>query len=908
MLIILTVTYPLSTVSAATYYVTVNPSNTVRTNVFTPGFQLDDDINRWPASSTLQQLSEDADLKLVRFFSHRVEPCTYWYESSKTGSWNWGEVDGLVEDILAIGAEPLITLGFYSWAIDGIVDPRGMATNPTTGLPYAESWGAYCAEWVKHFKQKGYPVRYYEIVNEPYHYWKDDGWPSAQPKLSYYVQLYNAASIKMKAQNSNVKLSSDACIMKGVLDYFISNGERLDYISYHGYGSGSLSTSDQSIFSAAETNYIGQSTSYYGVEETKRRYKAARGFDLDVIKTENNLCYVYRSGTDPRIQQMQGALYQALTYRTFMEKGYLHNVYFHFASRPSDYYNLPSGGYGFGMVSLDNYGDVWYPYLATKMIGTNLDVGDIIVESESSSNDLRVISWIHNNRLKILLIHKSTGYNYINLQGLSGTFTYQKISNAISWRNAAIQTGSISASQTLTFNGYTIMLLDGESSATPPPPPPPPSGETSFEDGFESGNYQSWSDSYSTSGGSLTISSSDSHHGTYSARTLTDGGSREEAYITKNVNDDELYVRQYIKFENGLPFEDNSDRVYLTRIMNGNEWLLAAGIRRNNGVDQWMGYFRDGSSWIGPYYADTPNIEEGKWYCLEVHWKSSSSQGVAEIYVDGVKRISRTGLDTNNYGNAETVDIGQIYATNLDSNLILYSDCIAFSDTYIGQESVTPPPPPSGETSFEDGFESGNYNNWDDVETTSGETAAVVNWGDHYAGNYHARYSSDSSSSSENAYLTKTVNEDDIYVRGYYKIPLGLSLRDNSDRLYLIQFLSGSELLTGAGIRRDNGVDKWIIFGRDGTSWVDPEYSSSPSVNGYTWYCVELHWKRSTTNGIIELYVNGNKILDITGINTDRYGNVNGVKTGIVMGTNLQQDVIVYSDNMIISDGYIGPN
>jgi len=56
MLIILTVTYPLSTVSAATYYVTVNPSNTVRTNVFTPGFQLDDDINRWPASSTLQQL------------------------------------------------------------------------------------------------------------------------------------------------------------------------------------------------------------------------------------------------------------------------------------------------------------------------------------------------------------------------------------------------------------------------------------------------------------------------------------------------------------------------------------------------------------------------------------------------------------------------------------------------------------------------------------------------------------------------------------------------------------------------------------------------------------------------------------------------------------------------------------
>ena len=157
------------TYGATQIEITVNQSNIVNTNHFSTGFQLDGpDIRKWLESSELQQLAEEANFKLVRFFEHRLgKACTYWDERTKTGQWDWDDIDQLVEHVFEIGAEPLIALGFVGYDTRRLTSvPNGMSYNLETGLPYPDQWAAYCAEWVKHFKEKGYPVRYYEMINE----------------------------------------------------------------------------------------------------------------------------------------------------------------------------------------------------------------------------------------------------------------------------------------------------------------------------------------------------------------------------------------------------------------------------------------------------------------------------------------------------------------------------------------------------------------------------------------------------------------------------------------------------------------------------------------------------------------------------------------------------------------------
>ena len=48
-------------------------------------------------------------------------------------------------------------------------------------------------------------------------------------------------------------------------------------------------------------------------------------------------------------------------------------------------------------------------------------------------------------------------------------------------------------------------------------------------------------------------------------------------------------------------------------------------------------------------------------------------------------------------------------------------------------------------------------------------------------------------------------------------------------------------------------------------AWVSTESTVSPSVG--QWYSVELHWKSDAVNGLGELYVNGQLVCSISGVN-----------------------------------------
>ena len=186
--------------------VSVNPNNVLLNGDTAFGFTLHssmEDVNKFMDRVSEQTLAVDSKFKIVRFYDRHLGPngynvggpCVYWNEATKTGTFDWTETDRIIGKIFSLGAEPLICLS--AWKQTSVTVPKGMAIDPNTLLPYPESYAAFAAAWVEHFKSTGLPVRYYEIFNEIQTY---TGWSTttANPtRIANFVRLFNAAYTKM---------------------------------------------------------------------------------------------------------------------------------------------------------------------------------------------------------------------------------------------------------------------------------------------------------------------------------------------------------------------------------------------------------------------------------------------------------------------------------------------------------------------------------------------------------------------------------------------------------------------------------------------------------------------------------------------------------------------------------------
>ncbi|MEM2026585.1 MAG: hypothetical protein QXX94_07090 [Candidatus Bathyarchaeia archaeon] len=644
--------------------VTVDPNKTIGVNKYSLGFQLDGyDINQWRVNATLRDLAKNASFKLVRFFEHRLgKPCIYWDESTKSGVWDWTKIDDLVRKIFEIGAEPLIVLGFAKFDGSGLSTlPNGMQVNQTTLLPNPDQWAAYCAEWVRHFKSVGLPVRYYEIVNEAFNYF---GWNPDPVKLKYFMDLFNAAARAMRAVNPEVMIGNDESNKKVVLDYFIRYGEPLDFISFHRYGANSLSVSESDLFKAAETKYLVETTNKYAPEQAVKIYKETRGVDLPVIVSEGNLNSAYSSGADPRTRTMVGAVYTALSIRAFILKNITYSVYFTFGSYGTE---------GIGMVNLEN-NQPWYPYYAQKMIGNNLAVGDKLVYSSSSSEDVRTLAWLNGERLNILLMSKVDELRAVYITGVKGQINYMKIDNSISWEKPEVQMGTIDSTKPLILNGYAVALLQMQMKKQP----------VIFKDNFETGDFSNWTGTRTTAYETVKVVNFMPQEGTFHCRFALNGDEKyENAYCYKKIDKvDELYVRAYVNIPKGLPLTDNGDRFFILRLTAGGNLIVGFGLRRSSGVDKWVLYLRNGNNLSGPIYGTAgTSVVTGKWYCIEIYWKGDSSNGLVEVYIDGIKIIEVNNINTLYFGGVDEIDFGVISAAGVQKSLIVYGDNIVISTT-----------------------------------------------------------------------------------------------------------------------------------------------------------------------------------------------------------------------------------
>jgi hypothetical protein len=203
---------------------------------------------------------------------------------------------------------------------------------------------------------------------------------------------------------------------------------------------------------------------------------------------------------------------------------------------------------------------------------------------------------------------------------------------------------------------------------------------------------------------------------------------------------------------------------------------------------------------------------------------------------------------------------------------------------------------------FADGFESGDFSQWTGVSTTSGETATVVS-NVLYDGSYGARFTTNGGGGTERAYIYKNIDpQSELYVRTYVNIADGLPLDADTNRFNLISFMNGATILANMGVIRNNGVDVWDIYSSVGIFYAN----SGPSMD--QWYCVEFYIKTDpdlADQATLSVWVDGQLILTQTGLNIG--GTVNSVRTELVFVSGITHTLDVYSDNIVISNNYIGP-
>jgi hypothetical protein len=201
---------------------------------------------------------------------------------------------------------------------------------------------------------------------------------------------------------------------------------------------------------------------------------------------------------------------------------------------------------------------------------------------------------------------------------------------------------------------------------------------------------------------------------------------------------------------------------------------------------------------------------------------------------------------------------------------------------------------------FNDGFESGSFSMWTGPTVTSGETATVLGVLPHH-GSYSARFTSNGGGGTERAYITRSIAAPSgLYVRGYFNIASGLPLQDANDRFNIYALQNGATTIASLGVRRSGTSDLWSLTSNVGTWYA----SSGPSMN--TWYCVEFYALVASSGGIFRVWVNGQLIIEQTGLNTAGAGSVNSVRTGLAYVYSITNSVTLYSDCYVFSGNYVG--
>jgi len=209
-----------------------------------------------------------------------------------------------------------------------------------------------------------------------------------------------------------------------------------------------------------------------------------------------------------------------------------------------------------------------------------------------------------------------------------------------------------------------------------------------FKSHFETGDLTEWD----SNSGNVSTDSNAKYIGNYGAKYTI---SAADAYLLEDnafADQAEIYLRFYINF-NSLSMA-NGEVFWIVRLQNDAGTDTARLQLYSDGTNYYLYlkiYDDGGSSYnlpgIGLDGWQCNSIIDQNWHYIEIHFKAGSgTDGIAEFWVDGTSRGSKTDLDS------DAKRIGKIYlgAIGVDANTsaTIYIDDVVIDTTSIGADPM----------------------------------------------------------------------------------------------------------------------------------------------------------------------------------------------------------------------------
>jgi xylan 1,4-beta-xylosidase len=154
------------------------------------------------------------------------------------GKYHWETLDASVDVIRKTGATPLMNIDFKPRVLYPAIDEK--IVDPTS----YQKWEQLIYEMVRHYKQRGADIQYWEISNEP-----DIGENGGCPYLftpESYTRYYRHTAAAIRRADPAAKVGGPALansrspILPALLDFAEKNRVPVDFVSWHIYNSDPL--------------------------------------------------------------------------------------------------------------------------------------------------------------------------------------------------------------------------------------------------------------------------------------------------------------------------------------------------------------------------------------------------------------------------------------------------------------------------------------------------------------------------------------------------------------------------------------------------------------------------------------------------------------------------------------------
>lgn len=210
-----------------------------------------------------------------------------------------------------------------------------------------------------------------------------------------------------------------------------------------------------------------------------------------------------------------------------------------------------------------------------------------------------------------------------------------------------------------------------------------------FNDTFETNDLSQWTGTY-FGNGTVATSSAYPANGTYSGlSTLTTNvGAYGLAY--KNVtNVNNAYIRDFVRF-NATPTVNQRGITLMMGTSNTGANFFWAGIFNDAGTIKWFVYYRNATTHYRALSTGASPVAN-TYYTMEMKQVLSSGAtytGEYRLFINGVERITLTGVDTSNVGSSlKQIKVGAYNGDGANTTTLalqVYFDGVVGSDEYIG--------------------------------------------------------------------------------------------------------------------------------------------------------------------------------------------------------------------------------